>query len=162
GGYDVAWKSGADQYSVWQTDAQGNMLSNPTGVVSGSSYALESLEGSFHQDLNGDGTAGLVTTTIEQLGAPALVQIADTYALGDGSGPSMKFSVAPVTARRVGNWAPAPRAAVVAGYEVAWKSGADQYSIWLTDNSGNMTSNPNGIVSGSSFALENFEDSFQQ
>jgi hypothetical protein len=31
------------------------MTSNPTGVVSGSSYALQSLEPSFHQDLNNDG-----------------------------------------------------------------------------------------------------------
>ena len=59
GGYEVAWKvPGADQYSVWTTDANGNMLTNPTGVVSGSSYALQSLEASFHQDLNGDGTIG--------------------------------------------------------------------------------------------------------
>ena len=57
GGYEVAWKiAGADQYSVWNTDSSGNMLSNPTGVVSGSSPALKALEPGFQQDLNGDGT----------------------------------------------------------------------------------------------------------
>jgi hypothetical protein len=70
GGYEVAWKvPGADQYSVWTTDSSGNLLSNPTGVVSGSSWALQSLEPSFHQDLNGDGTIGPVTTVIEASGS---------------------------------------------------------------------------------------------
>ena len=60
-GYEVAWKvTGADQYTVWNTDSNGNYLSD-IGVVSGTSYALESLETSFHQDLNGDGTIGLTT-----------------------------------------------------------------------------------------------------
>lgn len=59
GGYDVAWKvSGVDQYMVWSVDTNGNYVSNLTGMVSGTSYALESLEATFHQDLNSDGTIG--------------------------------------------------------------------------------------------------------
>ena len=55
-GYEVAWKvPGADQYTVWNTDSSGNYVSNAIGVVSGTSTALELLETSFHQDLNGDG-----------------------------------------------------------------------------------------------------------
>ena len=55
-GYEVAWKvTGADQYLVWNVDSSGNYISNMTGVVSGTSSTLESLEASFHQDLNGDG-----------------------------------------------------------------------------------------------------------
>ena len=58
-GYEVAWKvPGADQYTVWNTDSSGNYVSNVIGVVSGTSAALESLETSFHQDLNGDGVIG--------------------------------------------------------------------------------------------------------
>ena len=57
-GYEIAWKgTGADRYTVWNTDNNGNYISN-IGVVSGSSMALESLESSFHQDLNGDGQIG--------------------------------------------------------------------------------------------------------
>src|SRR5437764_293868 len=57
-GYEVAWKvTGADQYQVWQMDANGNFLSTG-GVVSGTSTALESAESSFQQDLNGDGLIG--------------------------------------------------------------------------------------------------------
>ena len=59
-GYEVAWKFGtADQYTVWDTDANGNWTSSPIGVVAGSSPELEALEPSFQQDLNGDGTVGL-------------------------------------------------------------------------------------------------------
>jgi hypothetical protein len=55
-GYEVAWKvSGADQYSVWATDSNGNYVSNILGRVSGTNTALQSIETSFHQDLNGDG-----------------------------------------------------------------------------------------------------------
>ena len=60
GGYDVAWKNAATgQYTVWSTDSNGNYLSNIIGAVSGTSTALESLETTFNQDLNGDGTIGI-------------------------------------------------------------------------------------------------------
>ena len=59
-GYDVAWKNpGAGQYTVWSTDSNGNYVSNIIGIVSGTSTALESLETTFHQDLNGDGVIGV-------------------------------------------------------------------------------------------------------
>src|SRR6202022_4956377 len=52
---EVAWKAtGANQYSVWNTDSYGNYISD-TGILAGTSSTLESQETSFHQDLNGDG-----------------------------------------------------------------------------------------------------------
>src|SRR5262249_30038094 len=64
-GYEVAWKlSGADQYFVWNADSSGNLTSLATAVVSGSDYALESLEPSFHLDLNGDHQIGPPKTVI--------------------------------------------------------------------------------------------------
>jgi VCBS repeat-containing protein len=63
GGYDVALKvAGADQYTVWSTDSNGNYVSAFFGTVSGSSTALESMESVFHQDLNGDGVIGTSAT----------------------------------------------------------------------------------------------------
>jgi hypothetical protein len=60
-GYEVAWKvAGADQFAVWSTDSNGNYMSNLLNTVSGADPTLESLETSFHQDLNGDGQIGLV------------------------------------------------------------------------------------------------------
>jgi len=59
-GYDVAWKAGsADQYIVWGTDSNGNLNSYLASNVSGTSTTLESIETTFQQDLNGDGTIGL-------------------------------------------------------------------------------------------------------
>jgi hypothetical protein len=47
------------------------------------------------------------------------------------------------------------------GYEVVWKNpGADQYTVWNTDSSGNFVSETIGIVSGASTALESLETSF--
>src|ERR1700730_12908299 len=61
-GYEVAWKlAGPDQYSVWTTDSTGHYISNTAlvnGFVSGADPALQSLETSFQQDLNGDGVIG--------------------------------------------------------------------------------------------------------
>ena len=58
-GYEVAWKvAGADQYTVWNTDSSGNYVSNTSAWCPGTAPALESLETSFQQDLNGDGTIG--------------------------------------------------------------------------------------------------------
>src|SRR5439155_1300098 len=45
GGYEFAWKMpGTDNYTVWNTDSSGNYITNVTGIVSGSSNALETLE----------------------------------------------------------------------------------------------------------------------
>jgi hypothetical protein len=44
---------------VWSTDSNGNYTASITGAVSGNSTALESLETTFHQDLNGDGAVGV-------------------------------------------------------------------------------------------------------
>jgi hypothetical protein len=65
-GYEVAWKlAGAvDQYAVWSADRSGNFITNMIGVVPGSSAALESLEPSLHQDLNGDGVIGVPAATV--------------------------------------------------------------------------------------------------
>ena len=55
-GYEIALNDpGANQYAVWYTDSSGNMFQTPSDYLSGTSATLESLETSFHQDLNGDG-----------------------------------------------------------------------------------------------------------
>ena len=89
-GYEVAWKiTGADQYTVWNTDSSGNYISDTIGAVSGTSTALESLETSFHQDLNGDGVIGvppLATTVIEAYGSTSLTEVGNNFYLYDSGG----------------------------------------------------------------------------
>src|SRR5262249_48201598 len=63
-GDEVAWKvTGANPYSVWATDSSGSYTSNVIGAVPGTSSALEILEPSFHQYLNGAGGIGLAVTS---------------------------------------------------------------------------------------------------
>jgi Ca2+-binding RTX toxin-like protein len=61
-----------------------------------------------------------------------------------------------------GPWVPVGAEQTASGYEVAWKvTGADQFQVWNTDNSGNFVSS-SGVVSGTSTVLESFEFSFHQ
>jgi 20S proteasome alpha/beta subunit len=171
-GYEVAWKvTGADQYTVWSTDNNGNYLSNAFNVASGTSAALENFETSFHQDLNGDGVIGPPppsTTVIEGFGSTSLVESGSNYFLepNGGSGVELSYGGAPVVAGQFdqfGAWAPIGAEQTASGYEVAWKvTGADQYTVWSTDNNGNYLSSAFNVASGTSAALENFETSFHQ
>ena len=172
-GYQVALRvPGADQYTVWNTDSNGNVVSNGTGgvIVSGSSSVLKSLEPSFQQDLNGDGIIGSAAapkTVIELFGSTSLVQVGDNfyfYPVGGSSGPLFKYSGTPVT---VGRYAVSYIGAeqTASGYQVALRvPGADQYTVWNTDSDGNVVSNGTGgvIVSGSSSVLKSLEPSFRQ
>jgi Tryptophan-rich Synechocystis species C-terminal domain len=112
------------------------------------------------------GGAGAPTTVIEAFGSTSLVQVANTYFLypvGGSSGPALKMSGAPVTVGQNGPWMPIAAEQTASGYEVAWKvTGADQYTEWNTDSSGNYVSSSIGVVSGSSVALEALEPSFRQ
>jgi exo-beta-1,3-glucanase (GH17 family) len=182
-GFEVAWKvsgtsSATDQYIVWYTDAIGNYLSSPTGVVPRADPAMENIEVSFHQDLNGDGTVGLAPTAIESssvtpldTGVTTLGQVGNQFAMlptGGNTGTVLKYNGASVTIGEFGTTVnPIGAEATATGFEVAWKvsgvtDGTDQYIIWNTDSSGNYLSSPTGVVTGQSFALEDLEPSFQQ
>jgi hypothetical protein len=88
----VAWKvDGADKYTAWSTDNNGNYIANVIGGVTGNSLALESLETTFHQDLNGDGVIGISSTVIGAApAAPPSVTIGgpgnDTFIFHSGFG----------------------------------------------------------------------------
>ena len=165
-GYEVAWKvTAADQYTVWNTDSSGNYITSIIGTVSGTDYALQSLEPSFHQDLNGDGLIGPPTTVIEANGSTHLTEVGNHFFLYDsgGSGPSLKYAGADVVAGQFGAWAPIGAEQTTSGYEVAWKvTAADQYTVWNTDSSGNYITSIIGTVSGTDYALQSLEPSFHQ
>ena len=173
GGYEVAWKvAGVDQYTVWNVDSSGNYISNSIRPMSGASAAMENVETSFHQDLNGDGVIGLPSgAVIESFGSTSLVQVGSDYflvSISTGAGPELKYGGAPVvtgefTAAGGGTWTPIGAEETAAGYEVAWKvAGADQYTVWNVDSNGNYISNSISPMSGTNFAIENVETSFHQ
>jgi aryl-phospho-beta-D-glucosidase BglC (GH1 family) len=166
GGYDVALKNASTgQYSVWSTNSNGNYLSSLITQLAGNSIALESVENTFHQDLNGDGVVGLVTTAIQTNGQTSLTEVGNQYFIdgGNGSDVALKYAGANVVAGQRGGWTPIGAEQTSSGYEVAWKlAGADQYTVWDTNSHGNYVSRPFGIVSGTSTALEAVETSFHQ
>ncbi|MBR1244217.1 M10 family metallopeptidase C-terminal domain-containing protein [Bradyrhizobium sp. AUGA SZCCT0274] len=164
-GYNVAWKYPNGQYTVWNTDSNGDFVSNLTGgTVSRSSTVLQGLENTFHQDLNGDGTIGIPTIGIETFGSTSLVQSGGTYYLFTaGTGPSLKTNGAPVTVGQFAGVTPIAAEQTANGYNVAWKYASGLYTVWSTDSNGNFASNlTGGVVSGSSAVLQGLENTFHQ
>ena len=171
-GYEVAWKAGADLYTIWNLDSNGNYITNSVMPTSGTSLAIETIETSFHQDLNGDGVIGVpATTVIESFGSTELVQVGSNYyldSISTGLGPELKYNGSPVvtgefTAAGGSTWTLIGAEQTATGYEVAWKAaGADLYTIWNLDSNGNYITNPVMPTSGTNTAMEIAETSFHQ
>ena len=170
-GYDIAWQNASTgQYTVWTTDSNGNYTGNLFGAVSGNSYALESLESTFNQDLNGDGVTGLnplvIQTDTSAFGSTSLARIGNIYflyAAGGTTGPELQYNGAAVTSGKFGGWNPIGAVQTASGYEVAWQwSNSNLFTVWTTDSNGNYTGNLIGAVSGNSYALESLESTFNQ
>jgi len=164
-GYDAAWKvPGADQYIIWNTDSNGNYVSQ-SEALSGTSIVLEASEVSLHQDLNGDGIIGVAPTVVEAFGSTRLDLAGNTYSLdpvSGGQGPTLKYQGAAVVPGQFGSWTVIGAEHTASGYEVAWKvNGDDQYLIWNTDGNGNYVSQGSAL-SGASSALKTAETSFHQ
>ncbi|WP_035660387.1 NF038122 family metalloprotease, partial [Bradyrhizobium sp. STM 3809] len=104
--------------------------------------------------------------TIESAGSTSLVQVGLSYFLnpvGGGTGPQIKFGGSTVAPGQLGGWTPIGAETSGSGYQVAWKmTGADVYTVWNLDSSGNYTGNAIGGVSGGTAAFEAFETSFHQ
>jgi S-formylglutathione hydrolase FrmB len=94
-----------------------------------------------------------------------LVRTGSNYFLNPTGGPQVELSYggAPVVVGQFGLWTPIAAEQTASGYEVAWQqTGADQYTVWFTDSSGNYVSGPFNNVSGTSAAMESLEPSFSQ
>ena len=164
GMYQVAWKNGPlDQYLGWNVDSNGNYLSQGA-VVAGGTWYTETFESSLHQDLNGDGTIGPITSTIEAIGAVSLTKVADSYFFNYASGgPQLKMNGAYVATGQFGAWTPVGVEQGGNGYWIAWKNGpADQYIVWQTDGAGNFLGNLINPASGTTSAVQQFEPFLHQ
>ena len=140
----------------------------PLSNVSGTSAALESIELSFNDDLNGDGTIGIPVpssaTLIESSGTTSLLasreHLSHPGRNGDGA-VQLTYGGQPVTAGEFGGLTPIAAQQTASGFEVAWRTpGADQYQVWNTDSAGNYLSAPLSNVSGTDPALVSMETSF--
>jgi serralysin len=163
GGYQVALKYVAgNQFSIWKTDSNGNYVS--FAVYAGDSTALKSLETSFHQDLNGDGTIGVPSTVIEAAGSTSLIQANGNFYLnniGSGTGPTLKYAGAAITVGQFDPYVPVAVEQTAGGYQVALKYAAgNEFSIWNTDSNGNFISF--AVYAGNSATLKSLEITFGQ
>jgi serralysin len=164
-GYDVAWKDTATgQYTVWATDSSGNYVSSPIPVATATDAALESIETTFHQDLNGDGVIGVKTTVIEAFGSTSLTEVGNNYFLyAGGAGPELKNGGAAVVAGAYGTWTPIGAEQTAGGYDVAWKDpSTGQYTVWATDSNGNYVSSPIPVATATDASLQSIETTFHQ
>ncbi|MGY4334580.1 serralysin [Bradyrhizobium sp. LB7.2] len=166
-GYDVAWKDSlTGHYTAWSVDVSGNYTGNIVPEVTGTNASFQSLETTFHQDLNGDGTIGVPTSIIESQGSTKLVQTGDNFYLNDistGSGPILKIAGSPVRAIAYGTWAPIAAEQTASGYDVAWKDSlTGHYTAWSVDVSGNYTGNIVPEVTGTNASFQSLETTFHQ
>src|SRR5260370_419949 len=149
----------SDQYTVWNTDSSGNFLSN-IGVVSGGTFAFQSLETSFqHQLYSHAWIAHAAFSLIETNGSTSLVQLLGTYALypvGGSSGPQLKLNGMGVAAGlgQFAGWTAFffNDTATTEIYTLSLHD-ALPISVWNTDSSGNFLSNI-GVVSGGTYAFQ--------
>jgi hypothetical protein len=171
GGYEIAFKlPGTNLFTIWNTDGNGNYVSDTIGAVAGTSATLEAAETTFNQDLNGDGAIGLrpivLATDTGAFGSTALTELGSNYflyAAGATTGPEQKINGALVVDGTLGGWTPIGAVATASGYEVAFKlPGTDLFTIWNDDGNGNYVSDTIGAVSGTSVVLESAETTFNQ
>ncbi|MET4371899.1 serralysin [Bradyrhizobium sp. LB12.1] len=164
-GYEIAWQTpGTNQFAVWTTDSIGNFIST-TGAIAGTSATLEQAETVFHQDLNGDGTIGILATTIEAIGATILMANGSNFYMspvGGGSAAELKYTGSPVVTGQFGAWTALGAEQVPSGYEVVWQApGTNQFAVWTTDGTGNFIGTT-GAIAGTSTTLEQAESVFHQ
>ena len=163
--FDVAWKDSAtNQFTFWTTDKNGNYTGNLVGLVSGGSFATESMETTFGQDFNGDGTIGVTASLVQTNDTTNLLHIADNYYMYvNGTGPQLKYGGAAVTVGQFGSIAPVGAIKTATGFDVAWKiPGTTQFTFWATDANGSYSGNLTGLVDGSTTSVKSFETIFHQ
>ena len=162
GTYQVAWQNGiANQYLAWTVGAAGNFVAQ-TAVVAGTTWYLQSYENTVHQDLNGDGTIGAVTSVAESSGSTILTKAADSTS-GDYGTPSavqINYGGAYAGANQFSGWTAIGAEQILGGYEVVWQNGSN-YTVWNTDGAGNFRSQ-SSVISENSAAFAALEASFQQ
>src|SRR5262249_32753331 len=135
----------------------------------GNTSAFESLEPSFHQDLNGDGTIGVPATpatVLESAGSPALTQIGGQshfQSSACGTGPTLKYQGSAVVNWQFGAFTPIGVEAVPVGFFVAWSnSPTGLYSFPTRRTSDLNTGNYYMPGPGNTSAFESLEPSFHQ
>ncbi|MFB6448179.1 calcium-binding protein [Bradyrhizobium tunisiense] len=103
--------------------------------------------------------------TIDTAGSTSLMQIGTNYYFyANGIGPMLKYGGVPFTSTMLEGRTLLGVEATSFGYQLAMRMpGADEYTVWNTDSSGNVIGNgTGGVVHGNSPELISLEPSFHQ
>ncbi len=187
GGYEVMFQSGSS-FIALNVDSAGNLTSAATSLLAGGSYALESLENTFGVDLNGDGTTGLTSVTLDEHPFPEspgyspyaryLITVADQYEINFDTftitgydhltggllttsavaSSFLTLSGAPMTSEQLGGYTPVYVTQGPGPFDVVFK-GDTKFIELNFDSGGHYASAATGILAGNSLALENLESS---
>ncbi len=175
-GYEVAFSNaGGTQFVVWNVNSSGDYTSEVTGPAPADSATIEAVEGAFGETFTGAGPATTPTTsgfgTNGQLaGVGNLFELIPT---GATTGPLLELNGSAVTQFQFGlhGWRPVGAIQTATGYEVAFgepaglvpgQPGQTQYVVWNTDSNGDYTGNATGILSSTSYQLEELELTFNE
>ncbi|MFY2822409.1 M10 family metallopeptidase C-terminal domain-containing protein [Ruegeria sp. MALMAid1280] len=129
GGFKVLWKNANGSYGEWITNAAGEYLNSAAinNVVDAETF--------YNVDLNGDGTIGHKTTSIETDGSVALASSTRGGYVINGS-VELTRNGAKVGPDSFPGWEAVHAEAFNGGFRVLWKDTAGQYGEWITDSSG--------------------------
>ncbi len=169
-GFDIAWENtsgGSPLYAVWNADSNANFVSNLLGGVPANNVTLETLETTFNQDLNGDGTIGVANHIIQVDGATTLSQSGNQYdvSVNGGADIAVKLGNADVQASNFGGWVPIGAVQTATGFDVAWEdsgNGSSLYAVWNADANANFVTNLVANAAPSNSTLESLETVFNQ
>ena len=125
-GYEVAWgDASANEYTVWNTDLNGDYTTSATGLLTASSPQLEAVEGYFGEQFPGGGTPTTPGTPTN-----GITPIGNLFELnpGGGTGPLLQDQGSVITSGEA--WAPVGAVKTGNGYEVAWRdASANEYTV---------------------------------
>ena len=143
-GYDVALEdAGTGEFMIWSTNVAGKYTATILSAVPAANFALELIEKTFGQDLNGDSVIGLNPTIIQTDNGTSLDQIGNNYflyAAGTTTGPELRKGGVPVIAGQLSGYTLVAAVKTASGYDVAWEdTTTDTFTVWSVNSSGAYT-----------------------
>ena len=128
-GYRVLWQNVDGSYSEWLLNSKGQFVDS---AFVGNVVDLEAVYGA---DINGDGTVGHTTTTVESAGSVTLQNSTQTGYIVDGS-KSLTLNGQNIGPNTLQGWTAVQAEAFGGGYKVLLKNIDGTYAEWELNSAG--------------------------
>ncbi len=128
-GYRVLWQNVDGSYSEWLLNSQGQFVSS---AIVGNVVDLEAVYGA---DVNGDGTIGHTTTTVENAGSITLQNSTQNGYIIDGN-KTLSLNGQSIGANTLPGWTAVQVEAFGGGYKVLLKNINGTYAEWELNSAG--------------------------